>query len=168
MSENKRQNHPEFVKYQEFIVNHSNYRGLHFSRNLNGSIRWVVTGKSEEGRQRRKWWLAKCEALGIKIEAGALAKAAVAVHPTKIHVCQICGKGLQIEYVYPNKRLLSKIKSEFHVEYAAFEKDVFEILDELAIDAENLQKLSKLFKTYARTVEELKNWISETERVDEN
>lgn len=130
MSEITRKNHPEFVKYQEFIVNHPNYKKLHFTRNKYNSARWVVTGKSAEGQKRKKWWIEKCKEYDIKVEAGAFAKAAVLVHPTKLHTCQICGKSLQIEYVYPNKRLLSKIKSEFQVEYKAFEKDFFEILDE--------------------------------------
>ena len=42
MSEISRKNHPEFIKYQEFIVNHPNYEGLYYSRNKDGSIRWVV------------------------------------------------------------------------------------------------------------------------------
>ncbi len=163
MSEITRKNHLEFIKYQEFIVNHPNYKGLHFTRNKNNSILWVVTGKSVEGKERKKWWIEKCKMFKIKVEAGAFAKVAVLIHPTKLHTCQICGKSLQIEYVYPNKRLLSKIKSEFQIEYQAFEKDVFEILDELTIDSESLRKLVQIFKTSAQTLEELKIWIYENQ-----
>lgn len=161
MPEINRKNHPEFVKYQEFIVSHPNYKGLHYTRNKDGSIRWVVTGKSAEGQKRKKWWIEKCKELKIKVEAGAFARVAVLVHPTKFHTCQICGKSLQIEYVYPNKRLLSKIKSELQLEFAAFEKDIFEILDELTTDTESLRKLVEIFKTSAHTLEELKIWIYE-------
>ena len=165
MSENKRENHPEFTKYQEFIVSHPKYRGLHFTRNINGSVRWVVTGKSEEGQQRRNWWIAKCEELGIKVEAGALAKAAVAIHPTKIHVCQICGKSLRIEYVYPNKNLLKKLKLAFQMEYQAFDKDVFQIIDELSVNRENLEKLKAIFKfsEQIQSAKKLKEQIYDTQ-----
>ncbi len=161
MSENKRENHPKFTKYQEFIVNHPNYQGLHFTRNINGSIRWVVTGKSEEGQHRRRWWIAKCEELGIKVEAGAFAKAAVAIHPTNIHVCQICGRGLSVEYIYPNKNLLKKFKSNFQIEYQAFTKDVFQIIDELSVNQENLEILKEIFRLseQIQNTEDLKETI---------
>lgn len=32
-TDNKRQWHPNFVKYTEFIVNHKNYNGLYFEKN---------------------------------------------------------------------------------------------------------------------------------------
>jgi len=161
MSENKRENHPEFTKYQEFIVNHQKYQGLHFTRNISGSIRWVVTGKSEEGQQRRKWWIAKCEKLGIKVEAGAFAKVAVAIHPTKIHVCQICGKGLRVEYVYPNKNLINKLKLAFQIQYQTFDKDIFQIIDELSVSEENMEKLKAIFKSpdQIKNTESLKRWL---------
>ncbi|MCD9185168.1 MAG: hypothetical protein LUM44_01950 [Pyrinomonadaceae bacterium] len=163
MSENKRKNHPEFTKYQELIANHQVYQGLHFSRNRSGSVRWVVTGKSEEGRQRKKWWVAKCKELGIKVEAGAFAKAAVALHPTKIHICQICGKGLSVEYVYPNKNLINKLKLAFQVEYKAFDKDIFQIIDELSTNEEALKKLKVIFKSTdeIENTEMLKDWLNE-------
>lgn len=165
MSENKRENHPEFTKYQEFIVRNRNYQGLPYTRNINGSIRWVVTGKSEEGQQRKNWWIAKCEDFGIRVEAGAFAKTAVAIHPTKIHVCQICGRGLSVEYVYPNKNLLKKLELAFQIEYRAFDKDVFQIIDELAVNQENLEKLKDIFRIYEpiQTFKELKENIYKTQ-----
>lgn len=163
MSEINRKNHPEFIKYQEFIVSQPNYKGLHFTRNKDDSIRWVVTGKSADGQKRKKWWIGKCKEYGIKVEAGAFAKAAVLVHPTKLHTCQICGKSLQIEYVYPNKRLLKKLDTIFQKSFESFEKDVFEIIDELNVETENFSKLCEIFKApkSVDTIENLKSWIYE-------
>ncbi len=163
MSKVNRKNHPEFIKYQEFIVNHPNYENLHYTRNRDNSIRWVVTGKSDEGQKRRKWWVKKCEQHDIKVEAGAFARVAVLVHPTKLHTCQICGKSLQIEYVYPNKRLLKKLGENFETVYQPFEQDIFEIIDELVIESENLSKLLEIFKAPKNisTSELLKTWIYE-------
>lgn len=54
--DNKRQWNPNFLKYTEFIVAHPNYKGLFYERGEDGKIKWVITGKSEKGQERRKWW----------------------------------------------------------------------------------------------------------------
>lgn len=165
MSENNRLNHPAFIKYQEFIVKHPNYNELHYTRNKNNSIRWVVTGKSAEGQKRKVWWIAKCKEFGIKVEAGSFAKAAVLVHPTKLHTCQICGKSLRIEYVYPNKRLLAQLELVFGILYQPFDKDIFQIIDELVVNQGSLENLITIFKISAqiKTAEDLKDWIYENQ-----
>ncbi len=129
-----RKAHPNFIEYQEFIVNHPNYSGLYFTRNSDNSIRWVVTGKSIDGQLRKKWWIEQCKKLGIEVKSGAFSLAAVAIHPTKKHVCQICGTSLSVEYVYPNKRLIEKIKMEFEVEIIPYTQTIFEIIDTLEED----------------------------------
>ncbi len=103
MARQKRQWHKNFIKYMEFIVSHSNYSGMPEVRKPDGSIRWVVTGKSEIGQAREKWWDKRRRELGIEKEPGWKAKTAFAIHPTKIKVCQICGESMRLEYVYPNK-----------------------------------------------------------------
>lgn len=165
MSEINRINHPAFIKYQEFIVKHPNYNGLHYTRNKNNSIRWVVTGKSAEGQKRKVWWIAKCKEFGIKVEAGSFAKVAVLVHPTKLHTCQICSKSLRINYVYPNKRLLAQLELVFGILYQPFNKDIFQIIDELAVNQESLENLIAIFKMSAqiKTAEDLKDWIYENQ-----
>lgn len=149
-----RKTHPNFIKYQEFIVNHPNYSGLHFTRNSDNSIRWVVTGKSADGQLRKKWWIEQCEKLGIEIKSGAFSLAAVAIHPTKKHVCQICGTSLSVEYVYPNKRLIEKIKTEFDVEITPYTQTIFEIIDTLKND-DFFIKLFKLPSGNSLTINDL-------------
>lgn len=164
MEQNSRKNHPNFIDYQEFIVAHPNYEGLHFTRNAkDNSIRWVVTGKSDEGQMRRSWYIQKCNELGIKVEAGAFSKVAVAVHPTKLHTCQICGKELCVLYVYPNKNLLKKIADVFSVNFNPFEKDIFEIIRQIGDNQENIEKWNKILKPPSdfQNIEKLCEWLNE-------
>ncbi len=164
MEQNARKNHQNFVDYQEFIVAHPNYEGPHFSRNAkDNSIRWVVTGKSAEGQKRKNWYVQKCKLLGVKVEAGAFSKVAVAVHPTKLHTCQICGKQLSILYVYPNKNLLKKVTDVFGVNFNPFERNIFEIIKQTTDNQINIEKWINLFKApeSVKTLEDLQSWITE-------
>ncbi len=148
---NKREWHPNFLKYTEFIVTHPNYKGLFYERGNDGNVKWVVTGKSDKGQQRRKWWDQQCEKHKMKIEAGVYAKIAVKIHPTKKHTCQICGKELSVEYVYPNSRLLVSINKNFDISFEPFSLDIFEIIDELANDVEAVEKFNLIFKIAKET-----------------
>ena len=104
--------HPNYVDYTEMIVNHPNYKGLPFERDKNtGRVRWVAAGKSAKGKLRQAWWDKKCKELGIPIQKGCYAIAARAIHPTKLHVCQCCGKALSIYYIYPAKTTIKKLQS---------------------------------------------------------
>ncbi|MBQ4407957.1 MAG: restriction endonuclease [Bacteroidales bacterium] len=128
------------------IVNHPNYKGLPYKKGEDGKVRWVVTGKSEEGEERRKWWTEQCKKLGIKIEAGCWAKVAVAIHPTKMHVCQICGKSLSIEYVYPNKRSINALKNCLGVSIEPFSMSIYEIVEKYGSNPNGLNAIKSAFK----------------------
>lgn len=145
IADNKRQWHPDFIKYTEFIRNHGNYKGLFLELGADKKPKWVVTGKSDKGKERRAWWDNQCKAHGIKIEAGCYAKIALKIHPTKIHVCQICGKELSIEYVYPSKRTIARIKKEFGISIEPFSKTIFQIIDELVTPSANEEKIRHIF-----------------------
>ncbi|MBK8698283.1 MAG: hypothetical protein IPN29_01495 [Saprospiraceae bacterium] len=54
-ADNKRQWNENFLKYTEFIVGHANYKGLFFERGADKRVKWVVTGKSDKGIERRNW-----------------------------------------------------------------------------------------------------------------
>lgn len=95
--------HPDFKKYMQFIVHHDNYRDMPGKFKGDGLIRWIVTGKSEIGKAREQWWDIRRESLGIAKEPGWKALTAKAIHPTGEKPCQICGKVLKLDYVYPNK-----------------------------------------------------------------
>lgn len=100
----KRDWHPNFKKYMKFIVEHPNYIGMPFLYKKDGEIRWVVTRNSEAGQARLKWWDSKRKELGLPKGDAWISKTARAIHPTGEKPCQICGKIMSLDYVYPNKR----------------------------------------------------------------
>lgn len=145
-ADNKREWHPNFLNYTEFISSHNNYKGLYFERGADNRIKWVVLGKSTKGQERRLWWDEECKKFGIDIKAGCYAKIALKLHPTKIHICQICGRELSIRYIYPSKRTIKNITKEFGVTYKPFEKDIFQIIDEIVITLDDVEKFKHVFK----------------------
>lgn len=144
--ENDRSWSAEFAKYVEEIAASPAYRGLYIERNRDGVLNWVVTGKSEKGQERLHWWQAQCRKLRIPIKSGCYAIAARAIHPTKRHVCQCCGKALSIDYVYPNKTLLSAINERFGCDLSQTEKDIFAIIKTFCRSQEDIQFFVKKFK----------------------
>jgi len=88
----------------DFIVKHPNYAGMPDVCKADGSIRWVTSGKSEIGKKRLAWWDKKRKELKIKKEGPWISKVARKIHPTGKKPCQICGKEMSIDYIYPNKR----------------------------------------------------------------
>ncbi len=83
------------------------------------SIRWVVTGKSTKGKRREIWWEKKAKELDITIQGKWISKTAKENHPSKIKVCQVCGKERIIKYLYPTKNFVNslnktqKLKNKF-------------------------------------------------------
>jgi|SRR3989339_298330 len=104
MARKERNWHPKFVEYMKFIVNHPNYKGMPSPYKKDGSIRWVVPGKSELGQERLKWWDKKREEVGIPKEGKWISKVARKIHPTGEKPCQVCGKVLKLDYVYKNRK----------------------------------------------------------------
>jgi Alw26I/Eco31I/Esp3I family type II restriction endonuclease len=145
-----RKNHPNFTQYQAFIVSHPNYSGLQFKRKENGEIVWVAPKVTHDGKLRDIWWQEKAKSLGIEIKSGFYVKVAGIIHPTKKHTCQICGKSLRIEYVYPNANTLKKINQTFNVSLQPFESNIFEIINLLPNELDkwkvifNLQKVIEM------------------------
>ena len=138
--------HPNFNKYVEMIVSHPNYEGLFYDRSSEGKINWVVTGKSEKGRIRQAWWDKKCKELGIPIQKGCYAEAARRIHPTKIHVCQNCGKPMSILYEYPGARLLKSLNSLFGTTFSQIDYTIREIVEKYCNDRTKLNAVAKLLK----------------------
>ncbi len=137
--------HDNFKKYTEFIVASPAYKGLFYERKADGTIKWVVTGKSKHGKLRQAWWDAACRRLGIPIDKGCYAIAARMIHPTKIHVCQCCGKPLSILYVYPNKNLLKSVNNYFGINLRQSDYTIFEIIDKYCFTQECLDFIAGRF-----------------------
>jgi len=166
MAREKREWHEDFKKYMEFIVKHPNYSGMPELYNNDGSIRWVVTGKSTIGKKRKDWWKNKADELGINTVGKWISQTAKQNHPTKEKVCQTCGRKLSIEYVYPTKNLVKRINKisqmdDFNYNDFKHIKDIIhEILTTLKDNGFN--QISKIFsipKEIQKTEVEYWNYI---------
>ena len=139
--------HENFVNYTEMIVAHPNYNGLFFERKTDDNrVKWVVAGKSANGQLRRQWWDKQCQKMNIPIEAGCYAKIAVALHPTKKHICQICGKALSVEYVYPNKNTLNALNVKLNADIKPYSLDIFEIIEKYGTTSAEIENTKSAFK----------------------
>ena len=143
MSRSKRNWHPDFVKYMEYIVNHENYKGIPEPRKEDDSIRWVVSGNSELGKKRAEWWDKKVSEMKLENRA----EVARAIHPKELKglkPCQICGKKLSIFYVYPSKDTLRKINDTSASNFQPYEESIDEIFDR--IKTKNGNKVFEIFR----------------------
>ena len=137
--------HPDFEDYTERMVNHPNYKGLFYERGEDGRVKWVVTGKSDNGQKRLEWWNKQCRKYGIPIEKGCYAKVARRVHPTKLKVCQCCGKELSVMYEYPDKNLLKKINGRFGLSLNQTDYTIKEIVGKHCKTVEDVEFWAKTF-----------------------
>lgn len=152
--------HPNFNAYVEMIVAHPNYQGLYYERKKDGTVGWVVAGKSAKGQLRQAWWDETCKKLGIPLKKGCYAKAAKIIHPTGIHICQCCGAERSIFYEYPTKRTLKKINEEFGLALNQTDYTIREFVKKFCTTKELLDRLSDLLGTpYESTQEDLISYI---------
>lgn len=120
-------NHLNYIEYEKMIKKHSNYKDLPHKET------WVATGNSKKGQERKKWWELERKNLGLD-HLKTLAETCREIHPTKIHVCQVCGEGLNVYYIYPNKNSLKKVnrfykKNGVNEIVKPYETDIYAILD---------------------------------------
>ena len=147
MKNNKKQEHPNFLKYKNFILNHNNYQGLYTN---DQEKRWVAPGKTELGKKRKLWWLLlkkKYEKNGIKFSDNALlSPVCLFHHPTKIKNCHVCGQPWRLEYVYPTKKTLNKINLIFKKNFITRnDLSIFKIIKELFNIEKNFNDLDEIF-----------------------
>lgn len=122
--------HPNFLEYQEFIVNHENYKTLPNKFNSDGKITWVKV----KDLDRTKWW----DDLKIELQLPDRSSVARAIHPPELNgkkPCQICGESLSIYYDYLSSRSFAKLQKFVpEVENSQYELDlieIFRILDQI-------------------------------------
>ena len=128
----KRNYHPDFVEYMKSIVSNENYYGLPITEKSDGSLTWVTPTNSSIGKARKSWAENKAQQLGFEIRPGVYAEVMRIIHPTKIHVCQICGSKMSIFYCYPSVNLLKSIRKKFNIEFTECDhiSDIWDILVE--------------------------------------
>ncbi len=129
--------HPDFIRYMEFIVNHPAYSGMPDAYYEPGRIQWEapsnrVTGQFRDTHaRRRKWWANKAASLGISTSSDKwISRVAKLIHPTGRKPCKICGRELELRYVYPQERFLKKVRTLSFVD-ARFELRQLEPITEL-------------------------------------
>lgn len=171
MSRVERNWHQNFLEYTRRIAEHENYEGMPDPYKDDGSVRWVVVGKSETGQARKAWWDSKREELGIQKQRFWRSKTARANHPTGRKPCQICGRILSVHYVYPNRRTIKKLNSTFDLESDIEHDDFMEmpeivemIIDELGIDI----ALNRLRRVFGVPSERTKDFESYSDYILEN
>lgn len=125
--------HPKGLEYQEYIVNHENYKGMPVNRKSNGQVKWVATIKTQEGKQRIEFWEKKRLEYGIEAEsvldAGIRQKVAFTNHPSKKHTCLFSGSELYIDYRYLSPSKVDQVNKAYDSDLRYYELDVFETCD---------------------------------------
>lgn len=117
MARTERSRNRDFEVYMEKSANHPNYRGLPIERKRDGSLAWFAFAKGEIGQARKHWAENKARELGFAVQPGVYARVMREIHPTKQHVCQICGSHMSIYYHYPSVNFLKAINREFGLEF---------------------------------------------------
>ncbi len=128
MARQKREWHPDFRKYMKFIVEHPNYKDMPEPYKDDGTIKWVVSGNSELGVRRAKWWDKKV----MELKLVNRAEVARSIHPKELNglkPCQICGRKLIIFYIYPNKNTLRRIEKNAKLKFNPYDKNIIEIFN---------------------------------------
>jgi Alw26I/Eco31I/Esp3I family type II restriction endonuclease len=143
MARGENLNHEAFSDYQNFIVKHKNYESLPSKVNVTGDITWV---KVKDGA-RTKWW----DDLKIQMKHKDRASVARAIHPPELggyKPCQVCGRKMNINAVYPVLRATQKINEVFpDLGIKHFELEISEIASrvEKSYGLDGLKKLAAIF-----------------------
>jgi len=154
--------HPNFVEYMHFIASHENYRDMPDLMKDDGEIQWEtpsnrLSGKHKDSHQRRlEWWRKKAIEVGINPNTVEwISRTAKLIHPTKKKPCSVCGKIMDLRYVYPSALLLSRIRGLQYVD-DSFNLDPNEHINDL---------LKRLIETYGHRVYLDLNKILKTSRL---
>ena len=121
----KRKWHKDFIDYMKFIVGHKNYASMPNKFKPNGKINWV----SPSDKKRAEWWDKKKRLMRCNDRA-EVARKIFPVELKSLRLCQICGKKMNIHYVYPNKNTLKRLNSfAIGKKFEHCEEDIYQIYD---------------------------------------
>jgi Alw26I/Eco31I/Esp3I family type II restriction endonuclease len=144
--------HKKFLEYTYDIARHENYEGMPDAYKDDGFVRWVVTGKSETGKRRKEWWAQKRDELGVRKEGQWPSRTSRVNHPTGKKPCQICGRVLRVDYVYPTKNTIKRLNNEFQRDTDFAFVDLLEISEILTIlfkefeETDALEGIARVFR----------------------
>jgi hypothetical protein len=109
--------HDNFKKYMLEIANHPNYAGMPDAFTEPGRVQWEAPSNRGSGKfkethhKRRRWWQQKAVGIGIDPSSAEwISRTAKRIHPFGKKPCKICGRVLEIRYVYPRHLLLERMR----------------------------------------------------------
>ena len=141
--------HPDFIAYMNFIANHPNYSGLSIERKKDKSLAWIATKKSKTGKARIAWADKKAEELGLPKKAGVYAQVMREIHPTKVKICQTCGRPMSIYYHYLSAYAIKAIKKRFGIEFSETDH-ISNVWDDLLANGNTYADVATFFINYAQ------------------
>ena len=141
------------VDYENLIKNSSNYGFMP----ADVKKKWVSVSKKGVN-PRTEFWTNKLNELILNqtLPVGSrLINLARYLHPTKKHVCKICGDACSIYYVYPSKNTWKWLNKSFDVEKTHENKSltIFQLYEVIVND----EKESKFNKYFGMSLNELKS-----------
>lgn len=139
--------HKNYEAYKRMIMNTPAYRGLLQVDARFGKFNWLGPLNTPKGKARRAWWNKQCQIHNIDInQKGCYSKIAYAIHPTKKHVCQCCGKELSLDNVYPHIPICKNLNMILGTHFKQTDYTIEEIVNEFCNTQETIDAISALFK----------------------
>lgn len=139
--------HKNYEGYEKMILELPAYNELLQVDSQFGDFSWYGPLATPKGKARREWWKKKCQEHNIDInQKGCYAQIALAIHPTKKHVCQCCGKELSLEYVYPKVPVIKKINEILGTCFKQTDYTIQEIVNTFCTTQQITDDISKIFK----------------------
>ena len=129
--------HPNYIKYMNDIVDHSNYAGMPNARSEDGRINWQVSsGKGTSFykyyKARAEWWIKKADLLKLPGKGNSDHRFSIAarlIHPTGYRPCRLTGEFWNVGYFYANHVFARRIIKHFDGLEAAKMQPIDEIID---------------------------------------
>lgn len=129
--------HPDFIRYMEFIANHETYRGMPDAFNEENKIQWEAPSNRSSGKykdthhKRREWWRRKAVSISIDPQSAKwISRTARQIHPTLKKPCKLCGRVMELRYVYPSSTFLKRLIKMGYVD-ESFPLEPFERITDL-------------------------------------
>ena len=143
----KVKHHKNYEAYKHMILKSPEYQGLLQVDAQFGKFNWLGPLKTPKGKARRAWWDKQCQIHNIDSnQNGCYSKVAYAIHPTKKHVCQCCGKELSLANVYPHLPITQKLNKILGTDFKQTDYTIQEIVNTFCLTQETIDAVSALFK----------------------
>jgi len=136
--------------YEKLIREHVNYNFIPNELKKN----WVCVSRNGSNPRLQYWINEKNRLveLGELTSNASLANLAKYIHPTKYHVCKVCGIESSIYYVYPTQNTIKWVKKMFTDCIIGPNEDIFTVYEKI----QNENKSNIFQKYFGYSIDELK------------